>query len=72
MQCRAAKERRTHFFRLSKELKNSTIDEEERNSGPALLMVVVCFRIAGCNLTKAVEHQIQKFRAPAICKDFCQ
>jgi hypothetical protein len=54
MQCRAAKERRTSFLRLSKDLKNSTIDAEERNSGPALLMVVVCFHIAGCNLTQVL------------------
>jgi hypothetical protein len=53
-------EHRTHTrtsraeIRFSKESKNS-IDAEERNSRLALLMVVVCFRIAGCNLTQALR-----------------
>jgi hypothetical protein len=49
-----SKGKKNTFFKTFKVVENLTIDEEERNSGPALLMVVVCFGIAGCNLTQAV------------------
>jgi hypothetical protein len=66
-------ERRTGFLRLSKELKNSTIDAAERNSGLALLMVLLCFRIAGRNLIQAFRTPDTEIQGPSdMRKDFCQ